>query len=131
MVPTAEAVDFSNIEAAMLPNDVEFMTTGMLSGCCFAALKESGTVFAAHIQPRPGKNGIDLKNKIDAGGRFDVRSLDKVKTFGLGDYGAAVGHGFGGYAMVIGVRRHRNWEIYGQDLGVSNNGPPVKTVRIV
>lgn len=131
MVPAAEAVNFSNIESARLSNDVEFMTTGMLSGCCFVALKESGTVFAAHIQPRPGKDGLNLKSKIDTSGRFDVRSLDKVRTFGLGDYGTAVGHGFGGYAMVVGVRRHRNWELYGQDLGVSNNGPPVKVVRIV
>ncbi|TCV95843.1 hypothetical protein EC912_102188 [Luteibacter rhizovicinus] len=131
MIKASEAVNYASIESAYLPTNVEFMTTGKLSGCCFAAYREGSTVFVAHIQPRHNQSGVALKAAIDANGSFDTRSLDGVRTFGVGDYGVAGGGGMGGYAMVIGVRRRDSWELYGQDLGLNTNGPPVKVVRIV
>jgi len=130
MIPRDEGFRSVDIESAPLPGHVEFMTTGMLSGCCFVAYREGDVVLAAHVQPRQGANGLLLKADISANGRFDVRSLDPVRTFGLGDYGTNAGNG-AGYAMVLGVRRQNRWEIYGQDLGLSSIGPPVKVVRII
>ena len=130
MITRDEAFNAADIESGMLPSNVEFMTTGMLSGCCFVAYREADVVLVAHVQPRQGSNGLLLKADISANGRFDVRSLDRVQTFGLGDYGTNAGNG-AGYAMVVGVRRQNRWEIYGQDLGLSNIGPPVKVVRII
>lgn len=130
MIPRDEGFTSADIESALLPSNVEFMTTGMLSGCCFVAYREGDVVLAAHVQSRQGSNGLLLKADISANGRFDVRSLDQVQTFGLGDYGTNAGNG-AGYAMVVGVRRQNRWEIYGQDLGLSNIGPPVKVVRII
>jgi len=81
-------------------------------------------------QPWIADTDVAGKADISANGRFDVRSLDHVQTFGLGDYGTNAGN-WAGYAMVVGVRCQNRWEIYGQDLGLSNIGPPVKVVRII
>jgi hypothetical protein len=131
MVKRTEPFTIGDIESAYLPLGPEFMTTGMLSGCCFVVYTERGSnPYVAHIQPRTGQTGDLLKPDIDNNGHFDARLLDRVKTFGLGDYGTQVGGAWAGYAMVIGVYRMGAWEIYGQDLGRSNIGPPVKVVRI-
>ncbi|MBU6246126.1 MAG: hypothetical protein KGN77_00095 [Xanthomonadaceae bacterium] len=93
MIPPDEGFTSVDIESAPLPGHVEFMTTGMLSGCCFAAYRHGDVVLAARVQPREGAHGLLLKADISANGCFDVRSLDPVRTFGLGDYGTNTGNG--------------------------------------
>jgi len=52
-------------------------------------------------QPWIADTDVAGKADISANGRFDVRSLDHVQRFGLGDYGTNAGN-WAGYAMVVG-----------------------------
>ncbi|WP_449425071.1 hypothetical protein [Rhodanobacter lindaniclasticus] len=122
MIPRDEAFN-----AAKSVSEHGVHDDGHLSGCC---LSRTGRVMSCW-QPMSSRarQWPSLEN-----GHFDEWSLRRSITrpgtnVGLGDYGTNAGN-WAGYAMVVGVRQNR-WEIYGQDLGLSNIGPPVKVVRII
>ncbi len=85
---------------------VDYMTTGGLSGCCFAWTPNPGGLWCVHIRPE-GTDGVHLQNAVATNGRFAAAPHTPLSTFGRSDYGD-------GNAIVIGVNAPGGWKLYAQ-----------------
>jgi hypothetical protein len=88
-----------------------YMTTGLLTGCCFAWIPAPGGagLWCVHVRPE-GTTGVQLQNAIATNGHFAAAPHIPLSTFGRSDYG-------GGYAIIIGVDAATGWRIYSQTSG--------------
>ena len=93
-----------------------FMTTGQLSGCCFAWCEVGGNLRCAHVLPSgnlPAGGAITgqvLQQNMTATGRFHGMPGQALETFGFLQYGVR-------RASVIGVKVAGTWRIYAQISG--------------
>jgi len=85
---------------------VNYLTTGLLTGCCFAWVANGGELWCTHIRPE-GTNGATLQTDLDTNGSFNLAPGQALRTFGRNDYG-------GSYATVIGVNTAAGWKLYAQ-----------------
>jgi hypothetical protein len=83
-----------------------YMTTGLLTGCCFTWHQAGGDLWCTHIRPE-GTDGITLQNMVALHGRFTAAPHQPLATFGRNDYG-------GTYAIVVGVNTPAGWKLYAQ-----------------
>jgi len=83
-----------------------YMTTGLLTGCCFVMLPVAGGFWCVHIRPE-GIDAVTLQNDIEDHGHFAGAPGQAVSAFGRKDYGGA-------YAIVIGVNAPAGWKFYAQ-----------------
>jgi hypothetical protein len=84
----------------------QYMTTGLLTGCCFAWRVQGIDLWCVHVRPE-GIDSVRLQNSMATQGRFAAAPGDPLSTFGRSDYG-------GQYAIVIGVNTANGWKIYAQ-----------------
>lgn len=84
-----------------------YMTTGLLTGCCFAWLQQGADLWCIHVQPKDNITGVQLHNAINTNGRFNGAATSPLSTFGHNDY-------IGSYAVVIGVKSAGVWKLYAQ-----------------
>lgn len=89
-----------------------YMTTGQLTGCCFAWCQSGDTLLCTHIRPAgsgPGGaaiTGETLHNQVKATGRFQGLPHQALNTFGRLNYPE--------FATVIGVKSNGMWKLYAQ-----------------
>ena len=83
-----------------------YMTTGLLTGCCFAWIEAGGALWCVHVRPKDGITGVQLHTMIAPQGRFAARPHTPLSTFGRNDYT--------NYANVIGVNTVTGWKLYAQ-----------------
>jgi hypothetical protein len=92
-----------------------YMTTGLLTGCCFAWVAIAGGLWCTHIRPDgpigptiPKMiDGATLQDRLALHGRFAAAPGQMLSTFGRNNYG-------GSYAIVIGVNTPGGWKLYAQ-----------------
>jgi len=90
-----------------------YMTTGELSGCCFAWTEVGGDLRCIHILPAGNLpsgaaiTGAVLQTSLRTTGRFQGMPTRTLETFGFLDYGMR-------RASVIGVRTAGSWKLYAQ-----------------
>ena len=90
-----------------------YLTTGGLSGCCFAWCETGGNLRCVHILPHGNLptgaaiTGDVLQTDLGATGRFQGMPGQVLSTFGFLDYGVR-------RASVIGVRTIGSWKLYAQ-----------------
>jgi hypothetical protein len=91
----------------------DYMTTGQLTGCCFAWCEVAGNLRCVHILPHGNLptgvavTGATLQPHITANGHFLGMPTTALETFGALQYGTR-------YASVIGVRAVGGWRLYAQ-----------------
>jgi hypothetical protein len=90
-----------------------YLTTGGLSGCCFAWCETGGNLRCIHVLPHGDlpaggrMTGPVLQTNLGAIGRFQGMPGQVLSTFGATDYGAR-------RASVIGVRTVGSWKLFAQ-----------------
>lgn len=88
---------------------MHYMTTGLLTGCCFAWKAQGNDLWCVHVRPE-GIDSIPLHNAMALHGRFTALPGQPLATFGRNDY-------VGSYAIVIGVNTATGWKLYAQTSG--------------
>lgn len=99
----------NNMDYYVVGAGANYMTTGLLTGCCFTWLPRPGGLWCVHIRPE-GTDGVRLQNMVATNGRFRGAPHAPLATFGRSDYG-------GTYAVVIGVNTRGGWRLYAQTSG--------------
>jgi hypothetical protein len=90
-----------------------YLTTGQLSGCCFAWCETAGDLRCVHILPHGNLptwaaiTGGVLQTNLQNTGGFQGMPGQALSTFGFLDYGVR-------RASVIGVRTVGSWKLYAQ-----------------
>lgn len=84
-----------------------YITTGLLTGCCFAWIAQGANLLCIHVQPKDGITGVNLHTQMAATGHFAAAPATALSTFGHNNY-------VGSYATVIGVRSAGVWKLYAQ-----------------
>lgn len=85
----------------------DYLTTGLLTGCCFAWIVNGANLWCIHVQPKAGVTPQQLHNDMAANGHFAAAPGTALSTFGKNDYPTP-------YAVVIGVRSGGTWKLYAQ-----------------
>jgi len=90
----------------VVDNGADYMTTGLLTGCCFAWHEAGGALWCIHIRPE-GTDGVTLQNMVALHGHFAAAPGMPLSTFGRNDYEDD-------YAIILGVKTPGGWKLYAQ-----------------
>jgi hypothetical protein len=90
--------------------NADYMTTGLLTGCCFTWIVSGVDLWCTHIRPVGIADGPTLQTLVAANGHFAAALGQPVLTFGKNDFADP-------YGIVIGVKTNAGWKLYAQTSG--------------
>src|SRR5665213_3847976 len=99
--------DVTAMDHYVVDAGANYMTTGLLTGCCFAWTANGGGLWCSHVRP-DGIDSVMLQTTMATHGRFAAAPHTPLATFGRPDYAGAP------YAIVIGVKHSGTWQLYAQ-----------------